>query len=91
MFVTWVKNEFNTIEHKPNVYRKINAILSLSKTYTKDELDAAVGYAYEHNIVNHTSVKSILQKKLYLQTKTNAPINTSVYNDHDNLRGNIYS
>ena len=88
---TWVKNEFDTIEHKPNAYRKINAILSLSKTYTKDELDAAVGYAYEHNIVNHTSVKSILLKKLYLQTKTNTPVNTSVYNDHDNLRGNIYS
>jgi transposase len=87
----WVKNEFDTIEHKPNAYRKINAILSLTKTYTKDELDAAVGYAYSHNIVNHTSVKSILQKKLYLQTKTNTPVNTSVYNDHDNLRGNIYS
>jgi hypothetical protein len=87
----WVKNEFDTIEHKPNAYRKINAILSLSKTYTKDELDAAVGYAYEHNIVNHTSVKSILLKKLYLQIKTNTPVNTSVYNDHDNLRGNIYS
>jgi len=89
--VVWVKNEFEIIEHKPNAYRKINAILSLTKTYTKDELDAAVGYAYEHNIVNHTSVKSILQKKLYLQTKTNAPVNTSVFNDHDNLRGNIYS
>ena len=88
---TWVKNEFDIIEHKPNAYRKINAILSLSKTYAKDELDTAVGYAYSHNIVNHTSVKSILQKKLYLQTKTNAPVNTSVFNDHDNLRGNIYS
>ena len=88
--VIWVKNEFDKIEHKPNAYRKINAILSLSKTYSKDELDAAIGYAYEHNIVNHTSVKSILQKKLYLQTKTNIPINTIVFNNHDNLRGNIY-
>ena len=60
-------------------------------TWVKKELDAAVGYAYSHNIVNHTSIKSILQKKLYLQTKTNILVNTSVLNDHDNLRGNIYS
>ena len=88
--VIWVKNEFDRIEHKPNAYRKINAILSLSKTYSKNELDLAIEYAYNHNIVNHTSVKSILQKKLYLQTNMNTPVNKKVFNNHDNLRGNIY-
>lgn len=51
--VIWVKNEFEKIEHKPNAYRKINAVLSLAKTYTKEELDLAIEYAYSHNIVNH--------------------------------------
>jgi len=88
--VIWVKYEFDTIEHKPNAYRKINAILSLSKTYSKEELDLAIEYAYTHNVVNHTSVKSILQKKLYLQTQSNTPANTTVFNNHGNLRGNIY-
>jgi hypothetical protein len=90
--VIWVKNEFDTIEHKPNAYRKINAVLSLAKTYSNQELDLAIKYAYKHNIVNHTSVKSILQKKLYLQEDiSQSAINTTVFNNHDNLRGNIYS
>jgi hypothetical protein len=90
--VVWVKNEFDTIEHKPNAYRKINAVLSLGKTYSKKELDLAIGYAYKHNIVNYTSVKSILQKKLYLQEEVGqSAVNTTVFNNHDNLRGNIYS
>lgn len=88
--VVWVKNEFDTIDHKPNAYRKINAILSLAKTYTNNELDLAIEYAYRHNIVNHTSVSSILQKKLYLQQES-IPVNTTVHNEHENLRGNIYS
>jgi len=88
--VIWVKNEFDKIEHKPNAYRKINAILSLSKTYNKDELDLAIQYAYSNNIVNHTSVKSILEKKLYLQIQTDTSVKTRVFNNHSNLRGNIY-
>lgn len=90
--VIWVKNEFDTIEHKPNAYRKINAVLSLAKTYGKQELDLAIEYAYKHNIVNHTSVNSILKKKLYLQYTINQTIavKTTVFNNHENLRGNIY-
>jgi len=90
--VAWVKHEFETIEHKPNAYRKINAVLSLHKTYGKKELDLAIEYAFKHNIVNHTSVKSILEKKLYLRQDVNPqPANTTVYNNHANLHGNIYS
>jgi len=91
--VVWVKHEFDSVEHKPNAYRKINAVLSLHKTYGKKELDLAIEYAFNHNIVNHTSVKSILTKKLYLQKDitTTTPANTTVCNNHSNLRGNIYS
>ena len=88
----WVKHEFETIEHKPNAYRKINAVLSLHKIYGKKELDLAIEHAFAHDIVNYSSVKSILSKKLYLQQATApSPANTTVYNSHDNLRGNIYS
>jgi len=90
--VAWVKHEFEAIEHKPNAYRKINAVLSLHKTYGKKELDLAIEYAFKHNIVNHTSVKSILIKKLYLQQDaTSQSANTTVYNNHANLHGNVYS
>ena len=90
--VIWVKHEFKAVEHKPNAYRKINAVLSLHKTYGKKELDLAIEYAFNHNIVNHTSVKSILSKKLYLQKDTaTTPANITVCNNHANLRGNIYS
>jgi transposase len=89
--VVWVKHEFDTIEHKPNAYRKINAILSLAKTYSNEELDLAIEYAYAHNVVNHTSVKSILQKKLYLQKDiSTTPVNVINLNEKDIFRGNIY-
>lgn len=89
--VVWVKNEFETIEHKPNAYRKINAILSLAKTFSREELDLAIEYAYNHNIVNYTSVKSILKKKLYLQKDMkNSCINVINLNEKDIFRGNIY-
>jgi hypothetical protein len=34
--------------------------------------------------------KSILDKKLYLQSNMSTPTNTTVFNNHDNIRGNIY-
>ncbi len=90
--VTWVKKEFEKVEHAPNVYSKLNAILTLAKTYGKYELDLAIGYASIHNLTNTASVKSILDKKLYLQNAVNntSQVNTTVFNTHDNLRGNIY-
>jgi len=87
----WVKKEFKKVEHAPNAYRKLNAVLSMSKIYGKKELDLALEYAIEYNISATASIKSILEKKLYLQKSIN---NTSpslnIVNNHDYLRGNIY-
>jgi hypothetical protein len=89
--VSWVKKEFEKIEHAPNIYSKLNAVLSLAKLYGKYELDLAIGYADIHNVTNTASIKSILSKKLYLQMPVNNTSNdTKVFNTHDNLRGNIY-
>ena len=89
--VAWVKKEFDNVEHAPNIYSKLNAVLSLAKLYGKYEPDLAIGYADIHNVTNTASIKSILDKKLYLQTAANNTLNnTTVFNTHDNLRGNIY-
>ena len=90
--LSWVKKEFQNVEHAPNIYSKLNAILSLAKIYGKYELDLAIGYASIHNVINTASIKSILDKKLYLQNPVNntTQVSTEVFNTHDNLRGNIY-
>jgi transposase len=88
--VLWVKDEFNRVTHAPNAYRKLNAILSLATTYGKQELDSSLSYAKEHGIhVKHSVIKSILDKKLYI-TSSNTAVNTTIFNNHDNLRGNTY-
>jgi len=92
--VIWVKQEFDTVEHKPNAYRKINSVLSLHKTYGKTELNLAIAYAIKVGIaIKHSSIKSILDKKLYLQTIANnvESLDVGVLDNHENLRGNIYS
>ncbi len=89
--VSCVKKEFEKVEHAPNVYSKLNAILSLAKIYGNYELDLAIGYADIHNVTNTASIKSILDKKLYLNNPANnTSVDTQVFNTHDNLRGNIY-
>jgi transposase len=87
----WVKNEFKSVAHPPNAYRKLNAVLSLAKTYGNAELEATLEYAMAHNILNTSSIKSILDKKLYLQKGVNNIHSTiTIHNTHKYLRGNIY-
>ncbi|MGB5793829.1 IS21 family transposase [Poseidonibacter sp.] len=85
-----VKNQFDNVIHPPNAYRKLNAVLSLASTYGKSELDMAISYANEHNLVNTASIKSILDKKLYLQNPVNNTSDVKIHNTHQYLRGNIY-
>ena len=87
----WVKKEFEMIEHAPNAYRKLNAVLSMSKTYGNNELDLALEYALTNNITATASIKSILDKKLYLlKAVNNTSTSLNIVNNHDYLRGNIY-
>jgi len=90
--IVWVKDEFDSVTHKPNAYRKLNAILSLAKIYGKNELNQSIIYAKKYGvIIKHASIKSILEKKLYTQEAiNNTNINTTVFNNHNNLRGNEY-
>ena len=87
----WVKKEFEEVTHAPNAYRKLNAVLSMAKIYGKKELNLALEYAVDNQITATASIKSILDKKLYMQKPVNnnaTPIN--IFNNHEYLRGNIY-
>ena len=87
----WVKKEFEKVAHAPNAYRKLNAVLSMAKTYGKKELDLALEYALDNHITVTASIKSILDKKLYLQKAANNNIaSINIFNNHENIRGNIY-
>jgi len=87
----FVDNELTTAPHPPNAYRKIIAILSLEKIYDKGSLNLAIGYGVKHGITNTSSIKSILDKKLYLQESVNTTTHQpSSLDTHENLRGNIY-
>lgn len=87
----WVKKEFEKVAHAPNAYRKLNAVLNLTKVYGKKELDLALEYALNNNITATASIKSILDKKLYLQKPANNDVaSIDIFNTHEYLRGNIY-
>lgn len=88
--VYWVKKELKSVKHPPNVYNKLNAVLSLSKIHGKKELDLALHYALQNSLSKTSSIKSILDKKLYLQKELSDTHSYVVVNNHENLRGNIY-
>ncbi|MDQ1244969.1 MAG: hypothetical protein QG559_1797 [Campylobacterota bacterium] len=85
----FVEDAFDAVEHKPNAYRKIVAVLSLAKLYGTTELELALMYATKMGTITTKSIKSILDKKLYLQKSSNniVPIGQSLFNTHSNIRG----
>ena len=87
---TFVDNLLESVPHPPNTYRKIIAILSLEKIYGKEELNLAIAYALLNNTLYTKSIKSILDKKLYLSKSANNTDRPKTVNTHENLRGNIY-
>jgi hypothetical protein len=87
----WVKKEFEEVTHAPNAYRKLNAVLSMAKIYGKKELNLALEYAVDNQITATASIKSILDKKLYMQKPVNNNATSiNIFNNHEYLRGNIY-
>lgn len=85
----FVEDAFEEVEHKPNAYRKISAVLSLAKLYGNTELELALIYATQMRTITTKSIKSILDKKLYLQKSANntTPLQQSLFNTHSNIRG----
>lgn len=85
----FVEDAFLEVEHKPNAYRKISAVLSLAKLYGNMELELALMYATKMRTITTKSIKSILDKKLYLSKSINnvPQVQPSLFNNHTNIRG----
>ena len=90
----FVEDAFSEVSYKPQAYRKISAVLSLAKLYGNTELELALMYATKLKTITVKSIKSILDKKLYLaksinNTKREQDIKEklSLFNNHANIRG----
>lgn len=85
----FVEDAFSEVEYNPQAYRKISAVLSLAKLYGNTELELALMYATQMKTITTKSIKSILDKKLYLQKSANntTAISQSLFNTHANIRG----
>lgn len=85
----FVEDAFVEVQHNPQAYRKISAVLSLAKLYGNTELELALMYAVQMRIITTKSIKSILDKKLYLTKSANniATTQQSLFNNHANIRG----
>jgi hypothetical protein len=86
----FVEDAFKQVEHQPNAYRKIVAVLSFAKVYGKVDLELALQYALNNRTTATKSIRSILEKRLYLGESINNTIpksKTSLFDDHENIRG----
>jgi len=85
----FVEDAFLEVEYNPQAYRKISAVLSLAKLYGNTELELALMYATKMRTITTRSIKSILDKKLYLTRSANntTPVQQSLFNNHTNIRG----
>ncbi len=85
----FVEDAFEEVDHKPNAYSKISAVLSLAKLYGNTELELALMYATQMRTITTKSIKSILDKKLYLSKSANnkAAPQQSLFDNHSNIRG----
>jgi len=86
----FVTNALERADYPEQAYRRILAVLKLAKDYGYTEFELALMYALEHNTTTTKSIKSILDKRLYLQSSSsnNHSYSTpNLFNTHSNIRG----
>jgi len=85
----FVEDCFDAVEHKEHAYKKILAVLKMAKEYGNTEFELALIYAQENNLTATKSIRSVLDKRLYLQKSSNNRKYTTptLFNNHENLRG----
>jgi len=78
--------------HETRGYKSCMAILSFTKRYDQNEFELMAQVAVELNIYSVSSIESMLKTKSYLPHITNpqTPINNTVVNNHENIRGSEY-
>ena len=88
----FVQEEFDRVDYPPQAYNKIVSVLKLAKQYGKTELELTLMYALEKDTLRVKSIKSIIDKRLYLtKSANNNNISSkkidSLFNNHSNIRG----
>jgi len=65
------------------------AVLKMAKEYGDTEFELALMYVIDHNLTTVKSIRSVLDKHLYLQKSSNNKNYTipTLFNTHENLRG----
>ena len=74
--------------HVVRGYKSCMAILNLSKQYGNEALEKASTKAIELNTHSVKSIESILKLKSYEEDIE--PVNNSIFNSHENIRGSDY-
>ncbi len=83
----FVEARFASTEYEAQAFRPITAVLSLAKLHGKAELELALMFALEKQTLKTKSIKSILEKKLYLgKSANNIHALPDILNTHSNLR-----
>jgi len=72
----FVEDIFSSADNPPNAYAHIIAVLSFAKRYGNSELELALMYAVKERTLRTRSIKSILEKKLYLVESANNRLDT---------------
>jgi len=85
----FVEDCFEAVGYKEQAFKKIMAVLKMAKEYGTTELELALMYTIEHNLTTVKSIRSVLDKRLYLQKSSNNTHHTTptLFNTHKNLRG----
>jgi len=76
--------------HPSRGYKSCMAILSFSKTYGNEALEAVSAVALEMNRHNVASIESMLKTKSYLLHNQPQSANNLYMNNHENIRGSEY-
>ncbi|MDF1881220.1 IS21 family transposase [Sulfurimonas sp. MAG313] len=76
--------------HPTRGYKSCMAILSFSKTYGNEALEAVSNLALEANRYKVSSIESMLKTKTYLLHNQQDSANNTYMNQHENIRGSEY-
>lgn len=85
--VRLIEKVLNSTKHEEQSYRTCLGILSLTKKYTKQRIESACEYAYEHNILRRKHLKNIIESDI---DKIDREESDFVSIDHSNIRGSDY-
>jgi len=85
----FVEDCFESVGYKEQVFRKIMSVLKMAKEYGNTEFELALMYVIEHKLTRVKSIRSVLDKRLYLQKSSNNRdyMIPTLFNTHENLRG----